>query len=59
MKAAGIFLLSIGLAASLCGCAPNSVNTVDPLRYLNVGRNYDSLEARKQGLKERWLATGY
>ena len=59
MKAVGIVLLSIGLTASLCGCGANPVNTIDPLRYYNVGANFQSLEEREQGLKERWLAQGY
>jgi hypothetical protein len=58
MKPVGIVLVSVVLAASLFGCAAKPVNTVDPLRYYDVGANYPSLEARDQGLKERWLATG-
>ena len=59
MKAIGIVLLSIGVAASLFGCAPSPVETADPLRVYNASRHYQSLEEKEQGLKERWLAQGY
>ena len=52
MKAAGIVLLSIGLAASLCGCAVKPVNAVDPNRYHSMGV-YDPRNTAFQ--RERWL----
>ena len=58
MKAIGIILLSIGVAASVIGCAPNPVNTADPLQVYNATRNFQSFEERDKGLKERWLAQG-